>query len=266
MPGGILTGRRLSSPLGAALLTAAVFGSGLFCLASSQLSADIVTIWFANAVPLAVMLVRPPREWGVALAAAAIGTFAAYAVIGSSGAVALGYALCAVTEIAIAASLLTASRAEDMLGSWRSVLLFLGFGVSASTALGSLGAGIVSSGFQLPDLGAWHTRWLSHAIGMLTFTPVMLALLRRDRQSQLSLLGAIEFSMIVAALLVSSSVGFSSLLNHTSVGYVALIAVLPCIVWAAGRFGSGGAAFGNLLVTVAAAGAAAMAGPGSWGQ
>src|SRR5262249_2747650 len=70
----------------------------------------------------------------------------------------------------------------------------------------------------------------------------------------------------VAALVTASYIGFSSLLNHASIGYVALIAVLPCMVWAAGRFGSGGAALGNLLVTAAAAATAAMAGPDSWGQ
>jgi len=265
MTNRIPTYRWLSAPLGAALLAAVVFCCSLFGLYSLHSSNDAIPIWFANAVPLAVILMRPPREWWLYLAAAATGTFAANAVH-DYGAISVGFALSSVVEIGIAAVLLTATRAGDILGSWRSMLLFIGFAVSGSTALGSLGAGIVSSAFELPYLEAWHARWMSHAIGMVTLTPVVAALLRHDKNFRLSLLAATEFMLIVASLGAAAFIGFSSLLNHTSVGYVALIAVLPCIVWAAGRFGCTGAAFGNLFVTVAAAGTATIVGSNNWDQ
>jgi PAS domain S-box-containing protein len=247
-------------------LAATIFCSAAVCLYAWQLSASIAPIWFANAIPLAVMLARPTREWWLYLTATGVGTFAAYA-IGHDGVVPpTAYAICSVAEVGIAAGLLTASRAGDILGSWRSMLLFLGFGVSISTALGSLGAGIISEAFQLPHLEAWHTRWMAHAIGMLTVTPMLLAMMRSDRRDHLSISAAAEYALIVAALLAAASIGFSSLLNHASAGYVALIVVLPCIVWAAGRFGSGGAAFGNFLVAVAAAATATIVGPSNWTQ
>jgi PAS domain S-box-containing protein len=251
---------------GAGLLAIVVFCAGLLGLYSSQLSANIVPIWFANAVPLAVLLVRPAREWWLYLAAAAVGIFASYAVGEPVGVSAIGFALCGIAEIVIAAALLTTSRAGDVLGSWRAALLFLGFGVTASTALGSLGAGFVSGAFQVPALEAWHSRWMSHALGMLTLTPVAVSFLRRAERFRFLPAAAAEFALIAAGLSGAAFIGFSSLLNHASAGYVALIAILPCIVWAAGRFGGGGAAIGNLVVAVAAGAAALMAGPGDWSE
>ena len=266
MISGRLNGRPMPASVGAGFLAIAVFGTAKLGLDLSRFTADVATIWLSNAVPLAIMLVRPRREWWLYLAAAAAGTFAAHALNDNGWLLSLGFALCSVGEIAVAAALLAASRAEDILGSWRSVLLFLGFGVSASTALGSLGSVILSGPIDTPYLKVWHTWWVSDALGLLIVTPVLVALLRRDRKFRLSLPAIAEFVVIAAALLAAASIGFVSLLSQAYVGYVGLIAVLPCIVWAAARFGCGGAALGNLLVAVAAAVAASVAGPQGEGQ
>ena len=260
MISGRLDGRPMLASACAVLLAIAVFGSGKLGIDLSRSPADVATIWLGNAIPLAIMLVRPRREWWLYLAAAAAGTFSAHALTGDGWLLSFGFALCSGGEIAVAAALLAASRAEDILGSWRSALLFLGFGVSASTALGSLSSVILSGPIDIPYLKVWHSWWMSDAIGMLLVTPVLVALLRRDGQFRLSLPALAEFVAIAAALLAAASIGFVSLLSHSYLGYIGLMAVLPCIVWAAARFGCGGAALGNLLVAIAAAAAVVMAG------
>src|SRR5262249_40321457 len=94
----------------------------------------------------------------------------------------------------------------------------------------------------------------------------LVALLRRDRQFRLSAAAIVEFAVIAATLLSAGAIGFCSLLSHAYAGYVGLLAVLPCIVWAAARFGCSGAALGNLLVAAAAAGATAVTGVASDNQ
>jgi len=256
-----LTGRATPTPAGAGLLAMFVLVSGSLGIGLSHLSGGLPTLWLANAVPLGFMLVRPRHEWWLYLGAAGVGTFSAHILDGNAGLPSLGLALCGVGEIAMAAALLAASRAQDILGSWRSALLFLGFGVSASTALGSLGAVIVSEIFGTPDAKALHSAWMSDATGMLTVTPVIVVLLRSDRHVQLSLRAAAEFMAISAGVLAAASVGFLSLLGHSYAGYVGLIAILPCVVWAAARFGGSGAALGNLLAAAAAVAATIAVGP-----
>lgn len=261
-----LSGKRLSAAWCAGLLAIAVLCTGYLGLQASRFSGNIPIIWFANAFPLAIMLATPRRKWWLYLAAAAIGTFATHLIDNQSVLHSLGFALCSTIEITAAAALLTASRAEDILGSWRSVLLFLGFAVSGSTALGTLGEAAVSGSLTSLDLAAWHTRWMSEAIGMLTLTPVLVALMHRDRRFGISLLAAAEFVLIAIVLLTATEIGFRSLVNHVSVGYVALIVMLPCIVWAAARFGCGGAALVNLLAALGAGGATIVASQHAMGQ
>jgi len=244
----------------ASLLAMAVFGSSVLGIALARATADAATIWLANAIPLAIILVRPSRERLPYLMATAVGSFAAHVLTDGNPLLALGFAACGTAEVALAAGLLAASRAEDILGSWRAVLLFLGFGVSTSSALGSLGSVMASGGFDASSLEIWHSRWISDAIGILIATPLLVALLRRDRQFRLSPAAIAEFLVIAAALLAAGAIGFGSLLSHAYAGYAGLLAVLPCIVWAAARFGCGGAALGNLLVAIAAAGATAVTG------
>jgi PAS domain S-box-containing protein len=244
----------------AGLLAMAVFGSSKLGIELSLATGDVATIWLANAIPLAIILVRPARERLPYLVATAVGAFAAHVLNDGNPLLALAFAACSTTEVAIVAGLLAVSRAEDILGSWRAVLLFLGFGVSTSTALGSLASVMLSGALDTSYLKVWHSRWISDAIGMLIVTPLLVSLLRRDRQFRLSAAAIAEFLVIAAALLVAGAIGFGSLLSHAYAGYASLLAVLPCIVWAAARFGCGGAALGNLLVAVAAAGATAVTG------
>ena len=60
---GRLNGRPMPASVGAGLLAIAVFGSGKLGIDLSRFTADVATIWLSNAIPLAIMLVRPRRVW-----------------------------------------------------------------------------------------------------------------------------------------------------------------------------------------------------------
>src|SRR5204862_7031251 len=124
--------------------------------------------WFANALPLAIMLVRPPREWWLLAVASVVGNLAVNLVHGQGLPLALSFAVCNLGEAVVAASLLHRLRAVDILGSLRALLLFLGLGVGVSCGLAAaLGAAYVSRTLAVPYLTIWSTWWIADAVGMI---------------------------------------------------------------------------------------------------
>ena len=163
---------RASALLAAALVGLAVFAAGKIGVDLSRMTANVAAIWFANAIPLAVMLVRPRREWWRLAVATAMGNLAVNLIHGDGLALSLGFAVCNGGEVVVAAGLLHWLRAVDILGSLRALLLFFGVGVGLSCgSAAALGAVFVSHAFQVPYLTIWPTWWIADAVGMIIVTP-----------------------------------------------------------------------------------------------
>jgi hypothetical protein len=150
-----------------------------------------------------------------------------------------------------AALLLRRFGAEDILVSLRSVLLFLALGCGLSPLLGATaGAAMVAYAVGAPFLPIWETWWIADAAGILMVTPALTAWAHRDRGFRLTAARAIEFAAIAAVLLTALWFGFLSLVDYSLLGRVALVAVLPLMIWATIRFGRGGATLAVLLMAV----------------
>ncbi len=248
-------GGRGRALLGAALLAFVVFASAKLGVDLSRLSDNVAAIWFANAIALAVMLVQPPRTWWLQAAAVGAGNLAMNLLHGDGMLLSLGFTACNVGEVVVAATLLHLLRATDILGSLRAILLFFVLGVGISTGLAAtLGAFVVSHMFKAPYLTVWPTWWIGDAVGMLIVTPALVVLFRRDLNLRLTPLRTAEFGVIAAGLTAVMYLGSSSILEYSLANHIALKAVLPLVIWAAVRFGRGGAALASLLMAVTSMG------------
>ncbi len=245
---------RLPVLLGAVILAIVVFATSKLAVDLSRLTGDVAAIWIANGIPLAIILLRPPRELWLHAGAAAAGNLAMNLLNGDGLGLSLVFMLCNAGEVLVAAFLLRSFNAENILGSLRSVLLFLGLGCGLSAMLGATaGAAIVAQALDAPFLPTWQTWWIADAAGILIATPALVAWGRRDRGFRLTPARAAEFALIAAALLAATWVGFPNLVAYSLVSRVALVAVLPFMIWAAIRFGCGGAALANCLLALGAA-------------
>ena len=252
---------RASAPLIAVLLALTVFVTGKVGIDLSRLSDNIAAIWFANAILLAVLLVRSPREWWCHVGAAGTGYLALNLLSGTGVPLAVGFTLCNLSEVVIAAGLLWRLRATDILGSLRSILLFFGLGVGLGAAAGSaIGAAMVSAVFDTSFLRVWHIWWIADAVGMLIVTPALVVPCRRDPTFRLTPLAALEFGMIATGLAVSTYLGSDSLLRYSLTSSVALKALFPLMIWSAVRFGRGGAALASLVMAAAGLGSVLLNG------
>ena len=203
---------RLPALLGAALLAVIVFAASELAVDLSRLTADVAAIWIANGIPLALILLRPRKELWLYAAAAATGNLAMNLLHGDGLPVSLAFMLCNAGEVVAAALLLRRFGAEDILGSLRSVLLFLALGCGSSSLLGATaGAAVAAYAANAPFLPIWETWWIADAAGILVVTPALTAWAHRDRRFRLTAARAVEFAVIAAALLTAAWFGFPSL-------------------------------------------------------
>jgi signal transduction histidine kinase/integral membrane sensor domain MASE1/DNA-binding response OmpR family regulator len=254
---------RVSALLRAVLAGLAVFVAGEIGIELSRAHGNVAAIWFANAIPLAVMLVRPWREWWLLAAATAVGNLAVNLVHGDSFLLSLGLAVCNAGEIVAAAGLLHRLRALDILGSLRALLLFFGVAVGLSCGLAAaFGALAVSGSLHVPYLTIWPTWWIADAAGMIVVTPALVVWFRRDKQFGPTPWVAAEFALMAAGLATATHLASDSLLEYSLASRIALKVALPLVIWAAVRFGRGGAILANLLMIAVSIGTVILDGQG----
>lgn len=138
------------------------FGGGVACL------------WFAGAVQIAGLIVRPSREWAAILAACAFASALTTATVGVGAAGAGPLALINMLEGLIAAHLLRRFDAEreplDSLGSLGRLVVAAGLAAPLATA--PLGAAVVSTATGTPfvdNLVFWAS---AHALGNISAVPI----------------------------------------------------------------------------------------------
>jgi signal transduction histidine kinase/ActR/RegA family two-component response regulator len=246
---------RLPALLGAPLLAALVFLVAELAADLSRLTGNLQAVWLANGLALAVILLQPRRHLWRYAAAAAAGNLAVNLMHGNALPVSLAVTLGDAVEVVAAAVLLRRLGAEDILASLHSLLLFLAVGCGLAPLLGATAEAAMAAALAgMPFQPLWETRWIADAVGILLVTPAVLAWVHRDRRFCLTPARTAEFVAIVVALLAAVWFGSLSLVDYSLLGRVALVAVLPGMIWAAIRFGRGGAV---LAVLVMAAGATA---------
>ena len=177
----VRTARPSGSPSGIIWLVAASLY--FLCAASTiHLTSDgrtIATVWPANAVLVALLLLdRRPRWWTV-LSAGLVGNVAANWLTRGSIAGPLLYAVSNGLEVVVATILIRrGSGSIDLLRSTGALLRFiLAAGLIAPALSGAAGAATATLVYDQAFVSSFKTWFLSDGLGLLVFTPVFMAIL-----------------------------------------------------------------------------------------
>ncbi len=100
----------------------------------------------------------------------------------------------------------------------------------------------------------WLTWWLGDAVGVFVATPLLLAWLR-DRTLTDSGIRSVEIVLLLAAIVTSSLIAFTTTFGTATQGYPLVFLPLPFLLWSALRLGTPGATASIVVVeTIAIAG------------
>lgn len=152
----------------------------LFAASTIHLTSDgrtIATVWPANAVLLAMLLLDGRPRWGLVLSAGLVANVAANWLTRGTMAGALLYSMANGVEIGLAAMLVRAGgRRFDALRSPQGLLRFLiAAGLISPLVSGLLGASTAVALFAEPFTEAFTVWLLSDSLGLLIFTPMVFA-------------------------------------------------------------------------------------------
>jgi len=233
------------------LVAAAVFLAAKLGVDLSRLSNDIAALWIANAIPLAVVLLRPRSETAGYIAAAATGNLLMNLVNGDALPVAVAFAGCNAGEVLVATALLRVLNGTQILTSLRGALVFLAAAVGVSTALAAtVGAGLVSSWFGASYWEVWRTWWIGDAAGMLFVAPAIVAVGSARTMAWPRPAQTIWFVATLVGIAALAVIGFRDFTTYSLLHRVALLAILPLEIVAVVQFGIAGAVASNMVLCI----------------
>ena len=214
---------------------------------------DFATMWPASGLYLAALLVTPVAAWPRVLAAAAVAGLASDVLHGQSIVVSIGLWGGDTLEAAVGAWVLRRMfPAPFTLGRLKNTIAFVCV-CALISALGGVISGVLTArtaiGAPLPV--RWWTWWTADLIGMMVFTPLVLAFrgVSAPRVKQLSPWRIVEAALYVAGTVAVAIAVFGFLLPHRPVKFL----LYPFFLWGVLRFGVGGGSSGLALVSVIAA-------------
>jgi len=153
----------------------AFFVAAYVSFAFTRFGGGAAYLWIADAVLLASLATTPRRRWGSILVACLVGHLAAAAACGLLRPIAFPVAAISVGEGLGAAILMTRLRARDaMQDAIRQLLIFVAVAGVIAPALAAIpGAWFIS--LYTPDsyVSNWTAWYTGHALGTLTFVPVL---------------------------------------------------------------------------------------------
>ena len=206
----------------------------------------VAAIWISNGIVLGVVLVSATSAWPRILMAAFAGNLGANLAVSDSIALGVTLSFCNILEVLIAAWPLQRrfGRAPD-LASGDGLLHFAGYGLLLGPAVSATVASIAIAQYGGGSALSLFLKWFSaDCLGLLTVTPLTLALLRRrdgDDKPALDLRSTLLPWSLLAATCLAVFVQ-----NH----YPLLFLPLPPLLMLVYRKGLPGAALGLVTVTV----------------
>ena len=213
--------------------------------------------WPPNIVLFCALLITPPRQWWIYVAAA----FPAHTIAELGvGMPAPQLIVAFVTNCAIAiANAFAVQRLmvePPWFGTVRKTIIYVLITAFVSPAVCALGGAFVQimGGGSIEDYGLFWARWYAaNALGSLTLGPIAMICMERTTRPTLAPAGrAIEAAIVAVLLIAACIVAFEDLPSIAS-GYLPLLLYLPLpiIVWAAVRFGAKGASGAIFVISVA---------------
>ena len=213
-------------------------------------------MWPPNAILTATLLLAPPRRWPLYLLAAFPAHLAAELGIGLPPAFVLAVFVTNCSEALIGAAIV--HRFSDAPGRFDTLLRVVSFIVGA-VVLGPflssfLDAGVVTTLLGEPYWPVFRARFFSNVLTELTLVPAVAIVATAGGRwlARAPLQRKIEAALLGGVLVIVGILGFGS----SSYGVIPgiprspIVLLLPFLLWAAARFGPGGASLSLLVTTM----------------
>jgi signal transduction histidine kinase len=212
--------------------------------------------WPPNIVLFCALLITPPRQWWIYIAA----TFPAHVLAELRvGMPASQLIVAFVTNCLVAMFNAFAVQrlmvAPPWFGTIRKTIIYVLITAFVSPALCALGGAfvqILGSG-SINDYGLYWARWYaSNALGSLTLGPLAMICIESTTRPRLAPTARVVEAAIIAAFLVATCIIAFEDLPSIATGYLPLLLYLPLpiIVWAAVRFGAKGTSGAIFVISV----------------
>ncbi|HEY6969681.1 MAG TPA: MASE1 domain-containing protein [Candidatus Angelobacter sp.] len=244
-------------PGATSLLVAAGYYAGTkigFAFTTHQ--TPIALFWPPNAILLAAFLLSPTRVWTLYLLAVLPAHLLAQAQAGIPLSTSLGWYTGNTSEALIGAVavlyLSKVSKTDFTFGTTRGLKVFLLGAVFVAPLFTSFidAAGVVWSGYARGYWTLWGTRLVSNMISNLTLVPLIVTLCRDGFAwfSRSTIARVLELVVLLVGTAMVSAYVFAPPSKAPNDITAAIFAPLPFLLWAALRFGIGGASFSLLTV------------------
>jgi len=242
-----------------AIVAVAYYVGARVGLALTMPTYGVSTLWPPNAILLAALLLTPTRAWWLVLLAALPAHLVGELSHGIPLPMALSWFISNCAEALIGAGVMRVFERNPRLDTFRRVVVFLGIGVFLGPFLSSFidAAFVVWNRFV--SAGYWEvfrTRFLSNGLATIALVPIIVesstAGFRRDMPPR----RYIEAGLLSVGLLAGCMIIFTGLITTSNASIAVLYAPLPFLLWAAVRFGPGGASAGVLVLSLFAVWAA----------
>jgi len=212
--------------------------------------------WPPNIVLFCALLVTPPRQWWIYIAA----TLPAHAIAELRVGMPMPQSIVAFATNCLVAIVNAFAVRRLMVGPpWfgtiAKTIIYVLVTAFLSPAFCALGGAFVQilGGGSIQDYGLFWARWYaSNALGSLTLGPIAMICLESTARPRLALTGRAVEAAVVAAFLVATCIIAFEDLPSIATGYLPLLLYLPLpiIVWAAVRFGAKGASGAIFVISV----------------
>ena len=212
--------------------------------------------WPPNIVLFCALLITPPRQWWMYIAAALPAHVLAELSVGMPmPQMIVAFATNCLVAIANAFAVRRLMVEPPWFGTIRKTIIYVLITAFLTPALCALGGAFVQilGGGSIADYGLFWARWYAaNALGSLTLGPLAMICLERTTWPRFALTGrAVEAAIITAFLIAACIIAFEDL-PSIATGYLPLLLYLPLpiIVWAAVRFGAKGASGAIFVISI----------------
>lgn len=222
-------------------------------LALTMKTQPVSTLWPPNAILLAALLLTPTRAWWLLLLAALPAHLAGELSHGIPIPMVLCWYISNSAEALIGAGVMRRFERNPRLDTFRRVVNFLLAGVFLSPFLSSFLDAAFVSWNRFGSAGYWEvwgTRFLSNALATIALVPVIVESTTARFSRDVPVGRYVEAGLLSVGLLSVCVLLFTGMITPPNVSLALLYAPLPFLLWAAVRFGPGGAGAGVLVMSL----------------
>jgi len=221
----------------------------LLTLGLTRYEGGTAFLWVSTAVLIAELSIMPVRRWAAPLIACAIAGMIASSLVGAGVLAAPMLAVFNIGEAVVGALMLRRfSTGSLKLRTVGGVLLFaLACGIVAPALSGLGGAAIIAWSTGMPFWSNWFHWYAAHALGTITFAPMMAMVLSGEIVARLTSLPA--HRRWEAAALTALTVALTALVFAQTSYPLLFLPLLPLMI-AVFRFGRFGGAIGIVLLAL----------------